>query len=185
MTAQLTDVLRWTLLTVCLALAWYGLATANDVVFQQLMLTPYASFIYLPAALRVIFPLVFQNAGYFGIILGSYLVVQDRVNVGTADTVFLAVISGLAPFISISSFQRLFTTRPDLADLKTVHFFALATLCASSNAVLMNLYFALSGRLLQPLDLALTIFIGDVAGTVTVLFVVSLVLTFFISRRRV
>lgn len=185
MTSGLYGILSRTLLVVGLASAWDGLATANEAVFYQFMVTPYASFIYLPAALRVIYPLVFRNVGYFGIICGSFLVVQGRVNDGIIDTAFLAVISGLAPFIGISFFQRLFTTRADLADLKTIHFFSLATLCAASNAALMNLYFALSGRLLQPLDLALTIFIGDVAGIVIVLFLTSLVLTFFMSRRRV
>lgn len=38
---------------------------------------------------------------------------------------------------------------------------------------------------MQPLELASTIFIGDVAGTVIVLSLLSFVLTFFISRRRV
>ena len=93
--------------------------------------------------------------------------------------------SGLAPLIGIGVFKMLFTTKPDLADLKTVHFFALGSLCAASNALLHNLYYALSGRPVQPLELASTIFIGDVAGTVIVLSILSFVLTFFISRRRV
>jgi hypothetical protein len=93
--------------------------------------------------------------------------------------------SGLAPLIGIAVFKMLFTTKPDLADLKTVHFFALGSLCAASNALLHNLYYALSGCPMQPLELASTIFIGDVAGTVIVLSLLSFVLTFFISRRRV
>jgi hypothetical protein len=184
MTAQLKDVLGRVLLVVGLALVWYGLASANDVVFQKLSLTPNATLIYLPAALRIIYPLVFREAGVLGIIIGSYFVVQDRVNDGVMDIVSLAVMSGLAPLIGIGVFKMLFTTKPDLADLKTIHFFALGSLCAASNAVLLNLYSATSGSQIQPLDLAMTIFIGDVAGTVIVLSLLSFALTFFISRRR-
>jgi fructose-specific phosphotransferase system IIC component len=92
--------------------------------------------------------------------------------------------SGLAPLIGIAVFKMLFTTKPDLADLKTVHFFALGTLCAASNAAFVNLYYTMSGRLAQPLDLIMTIFIGDIVGTVIVLSLLSFVLTLFISRRR-
>ena len=185
MKAQLKDALGWGLLVVGLSLAWYGLASTNDYVFQHLALNPNAHLIYLPAALRIIYPLVFREAGVFGIIIGSYLVVQDRVNDGIMDIVSLAIMSGVAPLIGIGLFKMLFTTKPGLAELETVHFFALGALCAASNAVLLNLYFAISGRLMQPLDHAMTIFIGDVAGTVIVLSILSFALTFFISRRRV
>jgi hypothetical protein len=191
MTAKFKDWLGWVLLVIGLGLAWYGLASANDYVFQQLALNPNAHLIYLPAALRIIYPLVFREAGVFGIIIGSYLVVQDRVNDGLRlndgliEIVSLAVMSGLAPLIGIAVFKMLFTTKPDLADLKTVHFFALGSLCAASNAVLHNLYYTLSGHAVLPLELASTIFIGDVAGTVIVLSLLSFALTFFISRRRV
>jgi hypothetical protein len=185
MKAQWKDASGWVLLVVGLSLAWYGLASANDFVFEQLSLTPNATLIYLPAALRIIYPLVFRSAGVLGIIIGSYFVVQDRVNDGVIGIVSLAIMSGLASLIGIGLFKMLFTTKPGLADLKTVHFFALGSLCAASNAVLLNLYFAMTGRLLQPFDHAMTIFIGDVAGTVIVLSILSFVLTFFISRRRV
>ena len=191
MKAQLKDASGWVLLVVGLSLAWYGLASANDYVFQQLALNPNAHLIYLPAALRIIYPLVFREAGVFGIIIGSYFVVQDRVNDGLRlsdgllEIVSLSVMSGLAPLIGIAIFKMLIRTKPDLADLKTVHFFALGSLCAASNALLHNLYYTLSGHALQPLELVSTIFIGDVAGTVIVLSLLSFVLTFFISRRRV
>ena len=191
MTAKFKDWLGWVLLVIGLGLAWYGLASANDYVFQHLALNPNAHLMYLPAALRIIYPLVFREAGVFGIIIGSYLVVQDRVNDGLRlndgliEIVSLAVMSGLAPLIGIGVFKMLSKTKPDLADLKTTHFFALGSLCAASNALLHNLYYTLSGRPMQPLELASTIFIGDVAGTVIVLSLLSFVLTFFISRRRV
>lgn len=185
MTTHLKNALGRILLVVGLAFAWCGLVAANDGIFQQFILTPYASLIYLPAALRVIFPLVFQNAGYWGIILGSFGVVQDKVNDGLIDTALLAILSGLAPYIGISVFKTLFQTRPDLADVKPVHLLALALLCAVSNATLLSIYFSMSGTPMQSLTNLLTILIGDIVGTVIVLYLASFILTFFISRRRV
>jgi hypothetical protein len=185
MTAKFKDALGWVLIVIGLALAWYGLASANDFVFQKLALTPNATLIYLPAALRIIYVLVFRKTGVLAIIIGSYLVIQDRVNDGLMDIFSLAVLSGLAPLIGIAVFKMLFTTKPDLVDLKTVHFFALGSLCAASNAAFLTLYYAMLGRPAQPLDLIMTIFIGDTVGTVIVLSLLSFVLTFFISRRRV
>jgi len=173
MATQLKDALGRILLIVGLAFAWCGLVAANDAVFQQFILTPYASLIYLPAALRVIFPLVFGNAGYLGIILGSFGVIQDKVNDGLIDTVLLAVLSGLAPYIGISVFKMLFETRPDLADLKPVHLLVLALLCAVSNATLLSIYFSMSGTPVQSLTNLLTILIGDILGTVIVLYLGS------------
>jgi hypothetical protein len=106
------------------AYRWHGTAWLQQMIFfQQLALNPNAHLIYLPAALRIIYPLVFREAGFFGIIIGSYFVVQDRVNDGLVDIVSLAVMSGVAPLIGIGVFKMLFTTKPDLADLKTTHFF--------------------------------------------------------------
>lgn len=185
MMAQFKDMLGWVFAAVVLTLSWYGLASANDAIFQKLSPNPNATWIYLPAALRIIYPLVFRSAGVFGIIFGSFLVVQDRVNDGIIDTAILAIISGIAPLIGIGMFTTLFSNKPDLADFKPLHLFTLAWTCALTNAVCMNLYFAVSGRLMQPLDLAATIFIGDLVGTLIVLYVIAFVLTFSISRRRV
>lgn len=185
MADKLKEVLGRALLVIGLALTWYGLASANDYVFRQLALNPNAHLIYLPAALRIIYPLVFRNAGVLGIIVGSYSIVQDRVNDGIIDIISLAVISGLAPLLGIGVFKKLFTVKPNLTDLKAVHFFTLGALCAASNAMLVNVYFTLSDHPLQPLALMMTIFIGDVAGTVIFLSALSFVLTFFISRRGV
>jgi hypothetical protein len=184
MKAQLMDGLRSSLLTIGLAFAWCGLVAANTAIFQQFIVTPYASLIYLPAALRVIFPLVFHNAGYWGIILGSFCVTQGKVDDGTLDAALLAISSGLAPYIGISIFKTLFQIRPDLVDLKPLHLLALALLCAVSNALLLDMYFSMSGRLMQPLNNLLTVLIGDILGTAIVLCLASFILTFFISRRR-
>lgn len=184
MTAQLKDILSWTLTAVSLALLWVGVVAANDALFQQWQVSSYASFIYLPAALRIVFPLVFGNSGYLGIILGSFFVTQGYINNGIIDTACLAITSALAPFVGISVFKLLFTIRPDLADLKTVHLVALALLCAVSNALLLNIYFPFSGRSIQQLNGVMTILIGDILGTVIVLFCISFILTFFMSRRR-
>lgn len=184
MTTSIKSGLGWVALAGSLALMWYGFAAANAAIFEQLALTPNATLIYVPAALRVIFPIVFGSAGVAGIIFGSFLVFPGEATDGPLDATIQAILSGLAPLIGLSIFKMLFSTRPDLADLKTVHLVSLALLCAGSNAMVIDLYLIISGHLMQPLAHILTIFIGDVLGTMIVLYIVAFGLTFFISRRR-
>lgn len=183
--AELKRAFVWTTTVGSLALLWYVFVAANEAMFKGLELNPGAALIYLPAALRVIYVLVFRNAGVFAIMLGSYLAFPTESADGMLDAIVRAILSGLAPLIGILMFKKLFRTRPDLADLLPTHLLAVALLCAASNTLILNLYLAVSGNLLQPLRQIATILIGDITGTAIVLYLTSFVLTFVISRRRV
>lgn len=147
------------------------------------LLSRNATLIYLPAALRIVYPLVFGRAGVCGIILGSYLGFPTEATDSIGGNVALAMLSGLIPLIGIGIFTLVYKTRADLADLRPVHLVVLALLCAAANAVILNLYLAVSGDVVQPLRQIFTVFVGDVLGAAIVLFLTSFVLTFFISRR--
>lgn len=174
----------WATTVGALALLWYMFVAANIAMFKSLELNSGATLIYLPAALRVIYVLVFRSAGVFAIMLGSYLAFPSEATDGMTDAIARAVLSGIAPLAGIAIFSKLFKTRPDLADLLPTHLLALALLCAASNAVILNAYLAASGNLLQPLQQIATILIGDITGIVIVLYLTSFILTFVISRRR-
>lgn len=184
MTVRIKDSLYWLALVCGLASLWYILVAANGALFDHIALNANANLIYLPAALRIIYPLVFGSAGVGGIILGSYLSFPLEATDGFAHSVLLAILSGVAPLVAIALFKRMFKTRPDLADLTPTHLLTLATLCAASNAVILNLFLAVAGRLTQPIRQVVAIFIGDVTGAAIILYLSSFVLTFFISRRR-
>lgn len=170
--------------TVCgLALLWQGAYAANALMFKHLELSVYASLIFLPAALRVIYPLIFGSAGFFGVVVGSYVAFPASASTSIIDAVSLAILSGTAPLMGIGVFNLLFKTRPDLADLRPQHLFALAILCAAANAIVLNLYLALSGQLIKPLRQIGTIFLGDAFGMIILLYVTAVILTLFISRK--
>lgn len=182
--AELKRAFVWAANVGGLAFLWYVLVATNSALFKGLELNSGASLIYLPAALRVIYALVFRSAGVFAIMLGSYLAFPSEATDGTLDAIARAILSGIAPLVGIAMFKKLFTTRPDLADFLPTHLLALALLCAASNALILNAYLAASGKLLQPLREIGTIIIGDITGTAIVLYLTSFVLTFVISRPR-
>lgn len=184
MTAELKTVCTW-IASVCgLALAWYVMVAANTALFDSLRLNSYAQLIYLPAALRIIYPLVFGRAGIAGVILGSLLGFLYEDTDGNLDRVLLAILSAVAPLIGIKLFTRIYRIRADLADLMPKHLLTLSLLCAASNALVLNLCLAATDHVFQPLTQVATIFVGDFTGSIIVLYCTGLLLTFFISRRR-
>lgn len=184
MLQQLKTASGWVTTVSGLALLWYGLVLANAELFRSLELSRNAALIYLPAALRIVYPLVFGRAGVCGVIVGSYFGFPTEAADSMGGNAALAILSGVVPLIGIGLFTLLYKTRADLADLRPVHLVALALLCAAANAVILNLYLAVSGEVVKPLRHILTIFIGDVLGAAIVLYLTSFVLIFFISRRR-
>jgi hypothetical protein len=80
--------------------------------------------------------------------------------------------------------KMIYKTRPDLGDLRPAHLIALAVLCAASNTIVLNLYLAIVGHLTEPLTQIATVLVGDVIGTIIVLYLTSFILRFFMSRRR-
>ncbi len=183
--AKLKSALAWAATVSGLALLWVGFVSANSALFKNFELNPNATLVYLPAALRVIYPMVFGRVGVVGIVIGSYASFPSDAADGPIDSLLLALLSALAPLVGIALSRMLFKTRSDLADLMPVHLLVLAVMCATSNAAILNLYLGISGDLLWPLRQVATILIGDITGTVIVLAVTSFILTFFISRRQV
>lgn len=182
MIASPQAIARWLLKTVSLAAIWYCVYVANAAIFAKVELNAHASLIFLPAALRVIFPLVFGSAGVFGLILGGYLVLPNDPDASLLHQITLAVLSGITPLLGIYAFKRIFQARTDLADLTPRHLFALSLLCGIANSLILNCYLWATGNLLQPLRQITTIFLGDVFGMMLLLYATSIGLSFLMSK---
>lgn len=174
----------WVIECAVLVLIWCVLYVANAALFSAYEMNSYANLIFLPAALRVIYPLVFGSSGVMALILGSYFAFPHTAEISLLDAVSLAILSGIAPLLGIYVFKFLFNIRPDLADLRPQYLFILALLCAGSNAIVLKLYLLISGDLVHPFRQIATIFIGDFLGMIIFLSAASFVLAFFMSRRR-
>jgi hypothetical protein len=172
---------RFVLKVAMLSLGWIFLFRLNSIIFAALELTPRATLIFLPAALRVLYPLVFRHAGIAALLIGSFLVLPD--SEGTLlHRLTLAGLSTLAPVIGIVLCRTVRPIRLDLAGLTPADLFSLSIVCAVAHSLLLNAYLIAVGYPLQPLAHLLTVFVGDVLGTLIVLFGVATALSFVAAR---
>lgn len=175
--------LTWIAKVSALTLVWYGLYRANGYVFDRLEISPHASWIFLPAALRVIYPLVFQEAGLVALFLGGYFVLPY--SAGTLpDRLTLAFLSAATPLIGIFVCQAVHKFSWDLRDLGPRHLFDLALACAAANSLVLNSYLVMTGDALKPVMQLVTLFVGDVLGTAIVLYAVAMAANLFMPKAK-
>lgn len=174
--------LHWLAQVVVLVGGWCLVYWLNDRAFSLLQMTAHASWIFLPAALRVLYPLVFRQAGIAALLIGGFLVIPQSAG-DLPHRITLAFLSAATPLVGIAICQRIFGFRSDLANLVPQHLLVLSVACAAANSILLNTYLNWTGYPLQPVPHLLAMFVGDVVGTLIVLYLVSVALA-LLSRRQ-
>ncbi len=172
----------WFLKATVLGAVWAGLFRINAALFKEFAVSDHASWIFLPAALRVLMPLVFRSSGVGGLILGSLFITPPLPGNVVAPLLF-AIASGLAPVIGIAICQRIFRLAPDLAGLSAVHLSGLSILCALSNSLCVNFVLFLTHQPSRGALNAVTVFVGDVTGTAMVIYAIAGLLTWTAKMR--
>ena len=165
------------------ALAWFGAFHFNEYIFSSTAQTSRANWIFLPAALRLIAILLFGELGAVGLIVGAFLTTTGTTGDALHEVV-LACTSGMAPLLAVGLLNRAFHLPASLAGLHARHIALFSVGCALSNAVLLNGYLWLSGRLQDNLEHIASVFAGDVLGMAIVMLVLSLILSLAMPRRR-
>lgn len=167
------------------ALVWHLTFKLNAWLFSGLEHTLRANWIFLPAALRPLAVLLFGGLGACGLVLGSLLTVYGTSGGNPSHEIVLAVSSGLLPWWAVTAGKSMFRLSDSLAGLRPKHIFALCAMCAGANAIGLNAYLWLAGRLDGDLLQIVAIFIGDLLGSAIVLFSLSAALAFFLPRKSI
>lgn len=166
------------------ALTWVAAFSLNEWVFAPERHSLRANWIFLPAAVRLIAVLLFEEVGALGLALGAFVVVSA----GSAENWLydggLALSSGIAPLAALIASRRFIIIQPDLAELKPRHVLVLALSGAVANAAILNAYLAAVGRFHGDVEQIVTVLIGDCVGIAAVLIVLSTFLAFALPRRR-
>lgn len=176
---------RKLLIVIGVALAWSALFTFNMAVFSQFNHSTYASWLFLPAALRVLAVLLFEEEAVIGLMLGAYLTLPHDPSSSLAHELLISIFSGLAPAIAIWFCRRSFPITPSLTGLRGIHIVTVSVVSAGANSVLLNLCMAIFGRLNDDIRQIAAVFVGDLTGTAIVLFVLSSVLALMWKRKTV
>ena len=171
------NVWRSILIIVGTALTWDVIFDLNSWLFSQFSLSERVHWIFLPAAFRIIFVLLFQGRGAVGLIFGAYLTQSQQTLNELPNEMLLSISSGLAPLVAVVFCQRFFTINNNLAGLNGWHIIALSVASAAANTVILNAILYLMGRQAADLESIEAVFVGDVLGAAIVITAISLTLS--------
>jgi hypothetical protein len=150
---------------------WIGLYALNGWLFERLAFSEQVSWVFLPAALRMIAVLLAGWVGALGIFLGTlatciYLLgSNDPYNI-----LIIAGISALAPTAALMVCTSFWGAQINLAGLSATNLLVLSTVAAGFTAIMHNAYFMLSGKVDAVASSTGAMFVGDLIGTLIVLY---------------
>lgn len=148
-----------------LAMLW-----ANDWLFRRFEFAPGINWVYLPAGMRLLCTLLFAEAGALGLLLVSWFVSFVYFFPNDPARAFVGgILASLAPWLVYRGARRVYGFEGSLRNLTPVRLLVLALVYSVASPLLHHLWFALRGQgdLLQGF---LAMFVGDLAGTLIVLY---------------
>lgn len=171
----------------CIAVSaalYFGFFHLNAYAFHALEVHAGASWVFLPAGLRLLCTLLFGAEGAIGLWLASLAIVSFSMGQMDLVTALVStVLSAGAPYLVYRLALR--AGLPDtLARLTPLKLAQLGIVYAFSNAALHSIWYALRGVHPDFLSGFVTMFIGDLAGTLIMLYAIKMVLAVLRSVQR-
>jgi len=152
-----------------IAAAWLALYWLNDALFNGVEVDPFVSWVFLPAAIRMLAVMVFGWAGVAGLFIGSWITIGPDVQYNWAHAAAISLVSALAPLIAVRTCQRRLGLPDTLAGLKPRNLLCFSILGAATSVGLQHVVFALFRTRDDLLQGIVPMFVGDVIGTALVL----------------
>lgn len=150
---------------------WVLLYVLNDWLFDQAAISAYASWVFLPAALRMLAVLLCGWVGVVGLFVGSFI--TGVYTHGLLDPGMLTVLAGLSalsPMVAFLICTRWFGWRSDLCGLSATQLVVLSLLVSLCGAGLHNMHLLAIGAIDSIGQTFVTMFVGDLVGTFVVLY---------------
>lgn len=155
------------------AIAWSLLYHFNQSIFETIKVNQFITWIFLPAFIRMLAVMIFGFPGALGLMLGAFIT-RDISSVEWMQPLFLSLISGLAPYLSMLYCQRAFGLPTTLRGLHPQHLFVFAFAGSVTSAGLNHFYFYFSS-LDCNMYTFITMLVGDFIGTLLMLYLAALV----------
>ncbi len=150
---------------------WAGLYALNGWLFDRLAFSENVSWIFLPAALRMIAVLLAGWVGSLGILMGSLATCLYFLGVSDPSyVVVIASISALAPTLALLVCAGFWGVQINLAGLSAMHLLVLSTVAAGFTAIMHNAYFIILGKVDAVASSTGAMFVGDLIGTLIILY---------------
>ncbi len=158
------------------AALYFGCFRLNNYAFQSFELHAGAHWVFLPAGLRLLCTLVFGGVGAIGLWLASLLILAyDVSEMDLVTNLVSTIISAGAPYLVYR--LSLKAGMPDtLMRLTPNRLMQLSIAYAFANAVMHSAWYALRDFHPDYIGGFVTLFVGDLIGTVIVLYAIKILL---------
>jgi hypothetical protein len=166
-------------------LAFVAMLAANEWLFTRLEFVPGINWVYLPAGMRLLCVLLFGNAGAVGLLLVSWLACFFYFFPDDYIRSFMGgVLATAAPVFANLVAQRVFGLQASLSNLSPARLLACIVLYSIANPLLHHIWFALHGGVDDLVNSFMVMFIGDLNGTLIVVYAMKGILHLAERRRR-
>jgi hypothetical protein len=165
------------------ALTWILLFKINTWLFNSVEVNSHISWVFLPAFLRMVAAMVWRWSGVAGLFMGGLITSSIWTGGSVVNASALAALSALGPLLAVTLCTKWLGLNARFEGLKAIHVLQFAAIGALVNALLHNLYFYASGMQPSSMEGVLPMMVGDLLGTLVVLYGASAVLQ-LVSRRK-
>ena len=151
----------------------------NEWLFKYAEFLPGINWIYLPAGIRLLSTLLFGGAGAIGLLIVSWLVSFFYFFPDDFMRAFVGgIVATVAPYGVYKLAQHAFGLHGSLANLTPGRLLICSVACSFASPFLHHLWFALHGDPQPLLSGFLVMFVGDLNGTLVVVYAVKVGLWF-------
>ncbi len=165
------------------ALAWISLYVCNEWMFSTTSWSDGINWVFLPAAVRLLSVLVCGPLGALGLFLGGLFTMMIVEGAPIEKALPVAAASAIAPLLAVSILLPRLHMQPTLMGMSSTQLAALAAGSAAASVALHNLYYWISDHRDDPVSGLLPMFIGDLIGTVLVLYLLRCLLRMHVRLR--
>jgi len=164
---RLADAMAAVLVTMAV---WTLLYQMHTWWFQALDWADGVSWIFLPAAVRLLAVLLFGFAGALGLFFGGLFTMSMIEEAGLSKSICVAAASGFGPWLAVQLLVRRLRLPQTLSGLGPAQLALLAVGSAAASVCLHNLVYWLMAQRSDPVSGILPMFAGDIAGTLIMLY---------------
>jgi hypothetical protein len=167
------DLTKGMVIVLVTAFLWVLFYQINILLFHKAELSPIVSWVFLPAGIKIISVIVFDELGVLGLFFGAIATYYIS-NLNAGNPLILATVSASSPFFAVHASRYILKLDSLYSNLKGIHLFLIAFVYAVTNTLFHQLYLGVHMRnLVGFANNQFAMFCGDLSGSLLLLVMMS------------
>lgn len=158
------------------AISWLIFFKLNAFIFASFEKSPFVNLVFIPAGVRLIAVLVFDELGVLGLFVGA-LITSPSFSTNINEAILISLVSSLNPYLAVHVTRRLLKVDHLLTQLRAKELVLMGLFSALFNCLSHHFYFEFANRRGSWADCA-NMFIGDLFGIAIMLSLFMIILKF-------